>query len=57
VNNLTNQLQKDEQDRIKVREQVQRQSILTQKLTECLCALKDSMIYNFISLDFFKDVQ
>ena len=42
---------------IKVREQVLRQSSLTQKLTECLCALKDSMIYNFISIDFFKDVQ
>jgi hypothetical protein len=30
---------------------------MTQKLTECLCALKDSMIYNYISLDFYKDVQ
>lgn len=57
VNNLTAQLRKDETDRIKVRKQVQRESVLTQKLTECLCALKDSMIFNYLCLDFYKDVQ
>ena len=31
--------------------------MLTQKLTECLCALKDSMIYNYLCIDFYKEVQ
>lgn len=31
--------------------------MLTQKLTECLCGLKDSMIYNYLCLDFYKEVQ
>lgn len=30
---------------------------MAQKLTECLCALKDSMIYNYLVLDFYKEVQ
>ena len=40
-----------------MREQISRQSNLAQKLTECLCALKDSMIYNYLVLDFYKEVQ
>ena len=30
---------------------------MAQKLTERLCALKDSMIYNYLVLDFYKEVQ
>ena len=49
-------MRQDEHDRIRIREQVSRQSTLAQKLTECLCALKDSMIYNYLVLDFYKEV-
>ena len=50
-------MKQDEHDRVRIREQVSRQSHLTQKLTECLCALKDSMIYNYLVLDFYKEIQ
>ena len=51
------QQKQDEHDRKRIREQVSRQAVLGQKLTECLCALKDSMIYNYLVLDFYKEVQ
>ena len=50
-------MRQDEHDRLRIRDQVSRQSVLAQKLTECLCALKDSMIYNYLVLDFYKEVQ
>jgi len=31
--------------------------MFAQKLTVCLCALKDSMIFNYLVLDFYKEVQ
>ena len=56
VNSLVMQQQKETQERAWVKEQAARQTAVISKLGECLGALKDSMIYNYLVLDFYKEV-
>lgn len=50
-------MKQDEHDRICVRELVIKREAVTFNLKACLSALKESLIYNFLVLEFYSDMK